>query len=147
MVFVPAPLRRDRTALVLAGGAARGAYEVGVVQHVLEEVSKDVGGDVRFDILSGTSVGALNACGLAAFADLGPARVGRLVDVWTSLDIVELVRLDLRGLFEIGAGLVRKRPADIPVPENEGGLVDPSGLERLVERSIPFDRIDANIAR
>src|SRR5262249_55591639 len=58
----------DRTALVLAGGAARGAYKVGVVQHVVEEVSRDLGREVRLDVISGTSVGALNACGLAAFA-------------------------------------------------------------------------------
>jgi len=132
-----------RTALVLAGGAARGAYEVGVVQHVLEQVSKDIGRDVRFDILSGTSVGALNACGMAAFADLGPARMGRVVDVWTSLDIVDLVRLDARGLFEMTTRLLRRSPT--AVSENVGGFIDPTGLENLVHRTIPFDRIDANI--
>lgn len=135
----------NRTALVLAGGAARGAYEVGVVQHVLEEVSKDIGREVKFDILSGTSVGALNACGMAAFADLGPARMGRVVDVWTSLDIVELVRLDGRGLFEMTTRLLRRSPA--AQAENVGGFIDPTGLEELVHRSIPFDRIDGNIRR
>ncbi|MFO0611233.1 MAG: patatin-like phospholipase family protein [Polyangiaceae bacterium] len=132
-----------RVALVLAGGAARGAYEVGVVQHVLENVSRDLGHDVRFDILSGTSVGALNACGMAAFADLGPARMGRVVDVWTSLDIVELVRPDARGLLEMTTKLLRRSP--VSVGENVGGLIDPTGLEELVHRTIPFDRIDANI--
>lgn len=132
-----------RTALVLAGGAARGAYEVGVVQHVLEQVSKDIGRDVKFDILSGTSVGALNACGMAAFADLGPARMGRVVDVWTSLDIVDLVRLDSRGLFEMTTRLLRRTPA--LSSEKVGGFIDPTGLEDLVHRTIPFERIDANI--
>jgi NTE family protein len=127
---VPGPLRRGRTALVLAGGAARGAYEIGVVQHVLEEVSKDIGSDIHFDILSGTSVGA---------------RVVRLIDVWTSLDLVDLVRPDVRGILEIGGRLVRRRPTNEPIPESEGGLIDPSGLERLVERSIPFDRIELNL--
>lgn len=133
----------QRTALVLAGGAARGAYEVGVVQHVLEQVSKDIGRDVRFDILSGTSVGALNACGMAAFADLGPARMGRVVDVWTSLDIVELVRLDARGLFEMTTRLLRRSP--VAVADRVGGFIDPTGLEELVHRTIPFERIEANI--
>src|SRR4051812_33963239 len=49
----PTSPRPDRTALVLAGGAARGAYEVGVVQHVLEEVGRDIGRPVQLDVLSG----------------------------------------------------------------------------------------------
>ncbi|HEY6459251.1 MAG TPA: hypothetical protein VIY73_03840, partial [Polyangiaceae bacterium] len=40
-----------RVALVLAGGAARGAYEVGVVQYVLEEIPRDIGCEVPLDIL------------------------------------------------------------------------------------------------
>src|SRR3954447_23245314 len=99
---MPGPLHDDRTALVLAGGAARGAYEVGVVQHVLEEVARELGHDVRLDVLCGTSVGALNACGLAAFADLGRAGIGRVVDIWTTLDITELVRTDTRGILNLG---------------------------------------------
>ena len=55
------PSGAPRVALVLAGGAARGAYEVGVVEHIVEEVSKDLGRDVPLDILCGTSIGALNA--------------------------------------------------------------------------------------
>src|SRR5260370_19982712 len=89
-----APNGRGKVALVLAGGAARGAYEVGVVQHILEDVAKDLGRDPRLDILCRTSVGALNTCGLAAFADFPRARAHRLVDVWTKLTIDRLLRLD-----------------------------------------------------
>src|SRR5512146_2828347 len=94
--------RADRTAFVLAGGAARGAYEVGVMAHVLVEVARDLGRDIRLDVLCGTSVGALNACGLAAFADLGRGAVDRVVDVWTKLRIDELVRPDTRGIVSMG---------------------------------------------
>ena len=94
---------RRRVALVLAGGAARGAYEVGVVDYVLREVAKDVG-PVKFDILCGTSVGALNACALAAFADQGVAGLPKVVDVWGNLDVAELVSLDLRGFLGITKG-------------------------------------------
>src|SRR5438046_5965792 len=72
-------------ALILAGGAARGAYEVGVVMHILTEVAKDIGRPVPFDVLCGTSVGAINACTLAAHAD-EPIRRGQLLErTWTSL--------------------------------------------------------------
>ncbi|MEZ4293436.1 MAG: patatin-like phospholipase family protein [Polyangiaceae bacterium] len=136
----------DRTALVLAGGAARGAYEVGVVQHVVEEVARDLGRPIRFDVLCGTSVGALNACGLAAFADRGPASIHECIGVWTKLQIAELVRPDVRGVMELGARFLGRedRPRN-GVPAREGGLIAPEGLERLIERRIPFHRIDANI--
>lgn len=139
------------TALVLAGGAARGAYEVGVVDHVLRHVTHSLGRPVRFDILCGTSVGALNACGLAAFADLPPEQLAdKLVDVWTHLDIKELVRPDVRGVFGLGGRFLGRSPAppkDGSDPANrDGGFLDPTGLEALVERAIPFERIDLHIA-
>jgi NTE family protein len=132
---------------VLAGGAARGAYEVGVVQHVVEEVARDLGRPIRFDVLCGTSVGALNACGLAAFADRGPASIHELVDVWTSLKVAELVKTDVRGILQMGARLLGRAatPAE-GVPVREGGLIAPEGLERLVATRIPFSRIDENLA-
>ena len=40
------PVPSTTVALVLAGGAARGAYEVGVVRYILEEVAKAIGRDV-----------------------------------------------------------------------------------------------------
>jgi NTE family protein len=141
-----ADAKPHRTALVLAGGAARGAYEVGVVQHVVEEVGRDLGRPVRLDVLCGTSVGALNACGLAAFADLPPgARMERVVDVWRGLDVNELVRPDVQGILGMGARLLGRAPARSEVPAREGGLLAPEGLEELVARSIPFDRIEANL--
>jgi NTE family protein len=141
---VPRDRDQNRTALVLAGGAARGAYEVGVVEYVLTEVAKSLGRDVGLDILSGTSVGALNACGLAAFADLGRTRASRLVDVWTKLDVTELVRPDVRGVLQMGARLLGRGSSDA-VPAREGGLIAPEGLERLITRNVPFNRIEGNV--
>lgn len=134
-------------ALVLAGGAARGAYEVGVVQHLIEDVSKELGCDVPLDILCGTSVGALNACALAAFAEAPRERAARLVDVWTRLRVEELVQPDLRGLLSMGRRWVRGDRDAGPSSPREGGLVDPQGLERLIEREIPFAAIDDNLRR
>src|SRR5215218_9036376 len=122
--------RGAKVALVLAGGAARGAYEVGVVQHIVEEVSRDLGREAPLDILCGTSVGALNACALAAFADEPRARVTRLAEVWTSLRVSELVKVDLHGLLAMGRDLLRSSSspaASLP----ESALLESKGLERL----------------
>jgi NTE family protein len=90
-------------------------------------------------------VGALNACGLAAFADLGRRAIDRVVDVWTHLQIGELVRPDTRGIVNMGARLLGRGGAADIAPAREGGLVDPEGLERLVTRAIPFARIQDNL--
>ena len=139
------PVRPDRTAFVLAGGAARGAYEVGVMEHVIVDVARSLGRDVRLDVLSGTSVGALNACALAAFADLGKGAIGPVIDVWTKLSVADLVRPDTRGIFQMGARLLGRGGSSDLAPAREGGLLDPDGLERLVANSIPFDRIQPNL--
>ena len=134
-------MRKPRIALILAGGAARGAYEVGVVQHVLEEVSRDLGRPVRFNIYCGTSVGAINACALAAFADLpGPAQAARLRAQWERLRVGHVVRVDTREVFGVVRSMFgRTRKGD------RGGVLDPTGLERIVETAIPWSRIGENI--
>ncbi len=116
-----------RVALVLAGGAARGAYEVGVVQHLLEEVSRDLGRELPIDIICGTSVGALNACFLAAWADEPRGRAARMVEVWRSLKLDQLVRVDRRGLAGALLGFLGRRPRPINDEKRRGGLLDPSG--------------------
>lgn len=133
-------MKRKRVALVLAGGAARGAYEVGVVQYVLEEVAASLGRDLSFDILCGTSVGALNACGFAAWAHEGKAAVAHMLHVWHSLTLGALVRTDVRSMLS-AVGL---RSSDVPA--REGGILDPKGIEAIVHESIPFERIDQNLA-
>jgi NTE family protein len=135
-----------KVALVLAGGAARGAYEVGVVQHIVEEVSRDLGHDVPLDILCGTSVGALNACALAAFADDPRAGVARLIDIWTALRVADLVRVDLHGLLAMGKDLLRSSSTPA-VPARECGLLDARGLEGLLSSAIPFERIDEHLRK
>jgi NTE family protein len=134
-----------RTALVLAGGAARGAYEVGVVLHILDEVSHALGRDVPIDVLCGTSVGAINACALAAFADEPRQRGSLLAAHWTSLKMSDVVHPDGRGIFDSIRGLFGAAPRPGADDARRGGILDPTGIERVIERAIPFARIDENI--
>jgi NTE family protein len=82
------------TALVLAGGGARGAYEAGALSVLLPELERR--GELP-TIYVGTSVGALNATMLAALRHL-PAEeaVAELVDIWRTLDKSEVIRPILR---------------------------------------------------
>jgi NTE family protein len=144
MAAVPQALddgRPHHTALVLAGGAARGAYEVGVVRHVLEDVAHSLGRDVPIDLLCGTSVGAINVCALAAWADEPRKRAARLESHWTSLTVSDVVRFDRAEIVDMLRGLVG-RPRGLNAGETRrGGMFDPRGLEAVIARAIPFERI------
>lgn len=137
--------RRGRIALVLAGGAARGAYEVGVVQHILEEVSRSLGRDPPLDLLCGTSVGALNTCGLAAFADEPRTRARHLIKVWTELTIDRVLKVERAELFGLLRSLVGRPPPAAAGGHHAVGLVDSRALEGLVTEAVPFSRIDEHV--
>jgi NTE family protein len=130
-----------KIAVVLAGGAARGAYEVGVLDHIVEQVSKDLGFDVPLDILSGTSVGAINVCCLAGWADEPRGRVARLVSVWTNLRISEMVRPAASGVFDALRGLLGRT---VPIGE-ANALFDAAPLAQLIRQTVPFERIDKHL--
>src|SRR5206468_6871775 len=57
--------RMARFALIMSGGGARGAYEAGVLSYVLDDLPRRLGRPVRFQIITGTSVGAIHACYVA----------------------------------------------------------------------------------
>ena len=135
------PAATPKVGLVLAGGAARGAYEVGVLEHLVEDVSRDLGYDVPLDVLCGTSVGAINCCCMAAWADEPRARVARLVSVWGGLRMDEIIRPTSGGVFDVVRGLLG-RARHI---EQSGSLFDPAPMERLLRALIPFERIDKQL--
>jgi NTE family protein len=129
---------------VLAGGAARGAYEVGILSYVFDEVSRALGAPVPLDILCGTSVGAINACALAAAADDPPRGVATLLDAWRTLDIAELVKPNAGEIAALVRNFVSPRAPPKSAHDAEarrGGVLDPAGVERLVRERIAFSRI------
>ncbi|MBA3421361.1 MAG: patatin-like phospholipase family protein [Thermoleophilaceae bacterium] len=132
---------RESIALVLAGGGARGAYEIGVLSELLPALPEDE----QPNLLVGTSVGALNATFLASALQKGPQEAlagGRAIwdglswsDVLASPSLVDLERL-LRGFL----GFAGLPGMDVP------GLLDPSPLEDTVKERIDFEQIEQNVA-
>src|ERR1700722_10740837 len=85
--------RASSVGLVLAGGSARGAYEVGVVRYIVEDVARSLGREGPIDIISGTSAGSINAGLLAAYADRPGERGALLARQWAQLELEDVVRL------------------------------------------------------
>jgi NTE family protein len=134
---------------VLSGGGARGAYEAGVVRYLREALPASLGDQPRIDILSGTSIGAINACFLASGAD-SPATQGRLLaDVWLSLRIEEVFHWSVLGLTALPLYLWR-RIRMLRLRHRSWRLSDflyPEALARVVRDRIDWERLHANVRR
>jgi NTE family protein len=131
----------SRVGIVLAGGSARGAYEVGVVQYILEDVAKALGRDVPIDVISGTSAGSLNAVMLAGHADKPRQRGQMLADRWTGLELGDVVRPSPGELFRLAGRLVGRSGTGDARPGRRGGMFDPSGVDAIVRSSVRFTDI------
>jgi NTE family protein len=107
-------------AFVLGGGGVLGAAEVGMLQALLEA-------GIRPDLIVGTSVGAVNGVVLAAEPSM--AAVDRLVGLWADITSSDVFGGSLLG--RLGT-LARSRTH----------LHDNEPLRRLLERSLPVDRIE-----
>ncbi|KOF52658.1 MULTISPECIES: patatin-like phospholipase family protein [unclassified Achromobacter] len=142
---------RTPTGLVLTGGGARAAYQVGVLSAIMELLDPDWHSRFHnpFDIICGTSAGAINAAALACRADRPHLGVRRIRRLWSSLNTDMVYRADAPGLIRTGvrwlgllslgwmySGLTRKRPQS---------LLDSAPLEALLGRVMDFSRLQANL--
>lgn len=133
--------RPSNTALVLSGGGARGAYQVGVLKYIAERRP-----ELRFPILTGVSAGAINANFLAGSKTSFDAAVGTLSDHWLSLSTDQVFRTDLwslatnalRVLLNLGSG------GSALVPRVQG-LVQTQPLRHFLEGLIDADAVSENV--
>lgn len=141
--------RAPITALVLSGGGARGAYEAGVLRYIRDELPLRIRPHVRFEILCGTSVGAVNCCFLAATSHQPESQGQALVNVWQSMQIDRVYQLGMRELFNLPRFLLGSRGRgeldDVIGPGRLGGLFNTSPMENLVRNEIPWRRLRKNL--
>ena len=126
--------------IVLSGGGARGAYEVGVLAGVIDVLGLEASNTAPFQVYTGTSVGAINAAFLAANAHRGDLNIQDLVDTWSNLSLETHLRVDLFGLSGLKGRLFGRHR-----PDKGHALLDPGALERVVSDHIRWDRLHRNI--
>ena len=142
----PGPKR----AIVFSGGGARGAYEAGVLRYLLEDFPQRTGLEPDFDIVCGTSVGAIHACFLAGAMDEPAGRGQRLVELWEGLQVDKVFRFSPASLLNLPRRLlsVRRMAEQLRAgqrPDRLYGLLNTEPLERLVLDAIPWPGIRRNL--
>ena len=135
------------TGLILTGGGARAAYQVGVLRAV-HRIRREAGAPPGnpYPVLAGTSAGALNAAALATDADDADAGIAKLVRVWENMHVEQVYRTDSFGVIRTGAkwltmmsmgwAMVRLRRL------RPRSMLDNAPLHRLLAEMIDLDRID-----
>lgn len=138
-----------RRALVLSGGGARGAYEVGVLSFLFGKFADRLGELPRFDLITGTSVGAVHACFVAAHAQRPREGIDTLVDVWRQMAFSQVYRFGARDALHFSntllGALFGRRTAAQRQPERLYGMLNTEPLERLVLARIPWRELRRNL--
>ena len=143
---------QKKTGLVLTGGGARAAYQVGVLQAISEILWEEGWPPARnpFEIICGTSAGAINATALACRADNFGEGVQKLLDVWEHIEVEQVYRADSLGVIRSGARwlsllsfgwLLRKWRATPP-----RSLLDNTPLVGLLHRMLDLPRLDTALS-
>lgn len=138
---VPPP--QKKVALLLTGGGARAAYQVGVLKALAQQYPRS--SKIPFEIICGTSAGAINATGIACYASCFQLGVKKIEWVWRNFHTHQVYYSDylrlgwhlLRGfLSAFQADYANRRPVS---------LLDNKPLRTLLHKIVDLQRIDRNI--
>jgi len=135
--------QKARIGIVMMGGGARAAYQVGVLRAIVDMRPKN--SPSPFDIISGTSAGAINAVSLACVGGNFQLAVMRINHVWRNFEINQVFRGDMRSIFstllkwlgiKIFAGSDKSNPLY---------LLDRAPLAKLLGKHLRFEDIQKAI--
>jgi len=133
----------SRSALVLSGGGARAAYQVGVLRAIADWLPRDA--PCPFSVLVGTSAGAINAATLAADGRRLADGLANLERVWSGFHVGQVVRADAGAVLRAGLHWAISLLTGgwlVPPPRS---LLDTAPLRELLQRAVAVERIPASI--
>ncbi|MEQ6290754.1 patatin-like phospholipase family protein [Vogesella sp. GCM10023246] len=138
-------MTKPAVGLVLAGGGARAAYQVGVLMAVAHMLPRNDGNP--FPIISGTSAGAINAVGLAAGAMHFRRATAFLAKMWKGLHVTDVYRADwpffARAFLQWGGSVFTGGK----LVHNPASFLDSAPLRDLLGRSVQFAGVSQSIER
>jgi NTE family protein len=131
------------TALVMSGGGARAAYQIGVLRAIVRRWP-----DFSPPIITGVSAGAINAAALATRSASFAEAVGLLTRLWSGLTTEQVFRTDPASFSDIGLRWARRLSSAGRAGRRARGLVDTEPLRDLLTRVVGpngGECVDANV--
>lgn len=137
------------TGLVLSGGGARAAYQVGVLRAIARLRREALGARSRmfspFGVICGTSAGAINAAALACHADRFEASVEVVAKVWQNFSADQVYRADSLGVIRSGAQWLTMMSIGWVIARfrraRPRSLLNNEPLAELLKRMVPLERL------
>jgi NTE family protein len=133
-----------KTGLVLPGGGARAAYQVGVLRAIADLLPARAINP--FPVVTGTSAGAVNATAIAIHADRFRVAVGNLERVWRNFQVGQVFRADTASMMRSGLHWLLAMMSGgwlLPPPKS---LFDNAPLRDLLEVQFDFAGVRRSIA-
>lgn len=135
----------QKAGLILTGGGARAAYQVGVLKAIAEMLPRRT--QNPFPVICGTSAGAFNAVTLAVYAQSFRLGAQYLEKMWKNFTAHDIYRADPLGVFNNTArwlsGLLLNGLGINKL--NHVSLLDSTPLAELLDRAMPSEKIQENI--
>lgn len=132
--------QKPNTALVLPGGGARGAFQVGVLKALAELMPK--GSSNPFEVISGTSAGAINSVVLASKARRFRVAAAELERVWANFHCEQVFRTDNWTMLKSSLHWMASIVLGGFLVGTPKSLLDNSPLRALLSRNVRFPRIE-----
>ncbi|MBY0474016.1 MAG: patatin-like phospholipase family protein [Nitrosomonas sp.] len=128
-----------KVGLVLTGGGARAAYQVGVLRAIAEMLPDKSRNP--FPVICGTSAGAINAASIAVAANNFAEGVAQLEDVWSNFHVNQIYRSDLVGVMHNTLRCMLSLVSSEYGQHNPISLLDNAPLETLLSSRFSFRAI------
>jgi len=125
---------KPKLAIVMTGGGARAAYQIGVLKAITELLP--AGAPSPFSIICGTSAGAINAASLAAKSDHFRNAVRRMHFVWSNFTSDQVFRTDIFGILKTGGHWMLSMMLGGLGKHSPIYLLDRTPLRKLLEKYI-----------
>src|SRR3954470_6137325 len=139
----PQPAVPPKMGLVLPGGGARAAYQVGVLRAIADLLPAR--SPNPFPVITGTSAGAVNATAIAVYAERYRVAVGKLERVWRDFQVGHVFKADTLSMFRSGLHWTLAMMSAgwlLPPPKS---LFDNSPLRALLKEQFNFANIERAI--
>ncbi|MDD4912588.1 MAG: patatin-like phospholipase family protein [Sideroxydans sp.] len=138
-------MKRQKIGLILTGGGARAAYQVGVLKAIAEFMPYRA--HIPFDIVCGTSAGSLNTITLAVNARHFRKGVRYLHNIWNNAHVSDIYRTDVLGVAtNSGRWILGLLLSMVGIKHyNRISLLDNRPLRTFLERTLPCELIQQNI--